>query len=76
MNPLPVTVSVNAGSPEDVLVGEMAEIVGLGLFAITANEAALEVPPPGAGFTTVMLSVPALPRSAAVIVAVSTVALT
>src|SRR5258708_39252492 len=59
-NPEPFTVSVKAGPPENAFVGEMLEIEGAGLLAaLTANVRADELPPPGAGFTTVMESVPA-----------------
>ena len=39
--------------------------------AVIVNKAALEVPPPGAGFATVTLAVPAAAMSEARIVAVS-----
>src|SRR2546426_12088680 len=45
-------------------------------FGLTVNCCALEVPPPGAGFVTVILNVPAVARSVAGIAAVSCVALT
>src|SRR5437660_7622577 len=45
-------------------------------FGFTVNCCALEVPPPGAGFVTVILNVPAVARSVAGIAAVSCVALT
>src|SRR2546428_9134354 len=44
-------------------------------FGFTVNCCALEVPPPGAGFVTVMLNVPAVARSVTGIAAVSCVAL-
>ena len=49
-------------------------IVGTGLF--TVNGEFPEVPPPGAGFVTVTLNVPAAAMSGAVIAAVTCVALT
>src|SRR6266404_5372508 len=72
--PVPVTVSVKAALPADVLVGDRAARVGDELF--TVNVCAAEVPPPGAGVTTVTCGVPAVARSDAGIAAVSWVALT
>src|SRR5712692_8308464 len=43
---------------------------------LTVKVCALDVPPPGAGFVTVILNVPAVARSVAGIAAVSCVALT
>src|SRR5436189_228988 len=71
---LPVTVSVKAALPADVLVGDRAARVGDELF--TVNVCAAEVPPPGAGVTTVTCGVPAAATSAAAMAAVSWVALT
>ena len=71
---VPFTVSVKAAPPTIVLVGESVVIVGTGLF--TANGEFPDVPPPGAGFVTVTLNVPAAAMSAAVIAAVICVALT
>ena len=71
---IPFTVKVKAGSPAILLVGERDVMVGIGL--LTMNVWALEVPPPGAGFKTVTEAVPAVAMSAAVINAVSWVALT
>src|SRR5439155_13134505 len=73
-NPVPVTVSVNAAPPTVALVGTSAVIVGMGL--LTGNVCAAEVPPPGVGVTTVTCGVAAVAMSAAVIAAVSWVALT
>ena len=72
-NPLPVTVSVNAPDPATVEAGEICAVAGAGLLML--NVAAVDVPPPGAGFTTVTAAVPALVRSEAVIATVSCVAL-
>src|SRR3954454_3432507 len=52
----------------------MLVVVGSGLF--TVSVCALDVPPPGAGFTTVTLNVPAIATSAVLIAAVSCVELT
>ena len=58
--------------PAVVEVGPIEIIVGAGFtVAVTANVCALEVPPPGVGFTTVTLEVPTAATSAARIVAVS-----
>src|SRR2546425_167961 len=66
---VPLTVSVKAPSPTFLLVGKMLVVVGAGL--LTVNVCALEVPPPGVGFVTVMLNVPAVVRSLAGIDAVN-----
>jgi branched-subunit amino acid transport protein len=68
---VPVTVSVKAGPPAVVDVGEIELVVGTGLLIVNVCE--LEVPPPGAGFATVMGTVPAVATSAAVITAVRVV---
>ena len=68
---VPVTVRVNDGPPAVVEVGEILVVVGTGLFIVSV--CAFEVPPPGAGFTTVMDAVPAVAISPAVIVAVTVV---
>ena len=60
--------------PPIALVGESVVIVGTGLF--TVNGEFPDVPPPGAGFVTVTLKVPAAAMSAAAIAAVTCVALT
>ena len=74
-NPEPVTVSVNA--PDDTLAdaGRIEASAGVG-FAVIANETEEDVPPPGAGVTTVTAAVPVLLRSDARIAAVNCVALT
>jgi hypothetical protein len=66
---VPFTVSVNAASPTFLLAGAMLVVVGTKLF--TVKVCGLEVPPPGAGFVTVTLNVPALVKSVAGIVAVN-----
>src|SRR5216683_212002 len=71
---VPLTVRVNDGPPAVALVGEIEVIDGKGL--LIANVAAADAPPPGAGFVTVTLTVPPVAISAAVIAAVTCVALT
>ncbi len=71
---VPFTVNVKPAPPTIALEGESVVIVGAGLF--TVNVAFPDVPPPGAGFVTVTLNVPAVAMSAAVIAAVTCVALT
>src|SRR5947208_557213 len=71
---VPFTVSGKAASVTDLLVGEMLAVVGVALF--TVNTCALDVPPPGAGFVTVMLNVPAVVRSLPGMEAVTLVELT
>ena len=63
-----VGVGVNVAVAVAVAVG-----VGVGLLAAIVNICALDVPPPGAGFTTVTEAVPAEATRAAVTVAVSCV---
>jgi hypothetical protein len=69
----PLTVSVKFGAPTVAVLGEMVVTVGAG-FRI-AKLAAVEVPPPGAGVTTVTTLEPAAARSLAGIVAVRLVEL-
>lgn len=73
-NPLPFTVRVKAAEPVATAAGAMVEMTGAGLSM--ANAADGDVPPPGAGFTTVSAAIPAEVRSAAVIATVNCVALT
>jgi hypothetical protein len=68
-NPVPFTVSVNAGPPASPLAGNSVDTVGTG-FA-TINGVPVDVPPPGAGFVTVIEDVLAVAISAAVIAAVT-----
>ena len=72
--PVPVRVSVNAAPPAVALVGESD--VRLGDEPVTANVTEALVPPPGAGFVTVMGKLPTVKRSVANIEAVTFVALT
>ena len=71
---VPVAVSVKAALPADLLVGLILLNVGDGL--LTAKLTALDVPPPGVGFKTVIAKVPPAAISAAVICAVNWVLLT
>ena len=71
--PTPLTVSVNAAEPATALEGESKLIVGAALSIV--KEIAFDVPP-GAGFVTVTVAVPAVAISAAVIAAVNFVVLT
>ena len=64
-----MTVRVNPVSPTVFDVGEIEVVVGIGL--PTANVWALDVPPPGAGFVTVILKVPPVVKSEVRIAAVS-----
>jgi hypothetical protein len=69
---VPVTVKVNCGPPAVAQVGLIAVVVGTGLLMV--NVTALDVPPPGAGFTTVTAAVPAVATRAAGTMAVTCVA--
>ena len=66
---VPLTVSVKDDPPAVVEVGLIDDKVGTGL--LTVSVCAFEVPPPGAGFTTVMKSVPPTAISVAGTVMVS-----
>lgn len=72
-NPLPFTASEKPAELAAMAAGARPRTAGKGL--LTTNDAALDVPPAGAGLMTVTVSVPALARSAAVIAAVNCVAL-
>jgi hypothetical protein len=74
MKLVPVTVIFEAAEPAEKLAGASCVIDGTGLF--TANDAATEVPPPGAGLTTVTARGLAVAWSATVSWKVSCVALT
>jgi len=72
--PVPFTVSVKATPPAVALGGTIEISVGTGLLMVKV--CAFETPPPGAGFVTVTLTVPAVAMSAAVMAAVTCVPLT
>ena len=65
----PLTVRVKPGPPAVALLGEIELIAGTGL--LTVNVLGADVPPPGPGFVTVTMNVPAVAISAAEIAAVS-----
>lgn len=67
--PLPFTVKVNAAPPAVAPVGFKLLIVGEGLLIVKV--AAGDDPPPGAGFITTTVAVPAVARSLAGIAAVN-----
>jgi len=69
----PFTVSVKAGPPTTVVAGERPPIAGVGLLMVKVE--LFELPPPGAGLTTVMGTFPPAAISLAEIWAVSTVEL-
>lgn len=66
---VPLTVITNPESPAEAEVGLINAIVGIGL--LTVNVCMFEVPPPGAGVTTVIGNVPAVAKSLVKIDAVS-----
>jgi len=66
---VPFTVSVKPELPAAVEVGEIDVVVGTGLLMV--NVWAADVPPPGAGVTTVTEAVPAVAISVAGTIAVS-----
>ena len=68
---VPFTVKVNCPPPAVAQVGLIELVVGTGLLIV--NVCGFEVPPPGAGVTTVTDAVPAFATRAAVTVAVSCV---
>jgi len=68
---VPFTVNVNCAPPAVAQVGPIELVVGTGLLIV--NVCGFDVPPPGAGFTTVTDAVPAFATRAAVTVAVSCV---
>lgn len=72
-NWLPVTVNVNAADPAVALEGDREETVGGALLIV--KDAALDVPPPGAGFVTVTFGVPAVNISEVAMAAVNWLAL-
>ena len=74
-NPVPVILSVNAIPPTAAAAGAIEVSAGPET-ALIVNDRLPDVPPPGAGFVTVTVAVPAVAISAAVIAAVNCVALT
>ena len=73
--PVPVRVNVKAGPPTVAEAGAIEVSVGAET-GLMVNDRVPDVPPPGAGFVTVTVAVPAVAISAAVIAAVNCVALT
>ena len=73
--PVPVMVSVNAAPLTVAEAGAIELSVGPET-ALIVNDRVPDVPPPGAGFVTVTVAVPAVAISAAVIAAVNCVART
>jgi hypothetical protein len=72
-NPLPSTVSVNAGSPAAAVEGVSPVSEGAG-FPVTVKTRAVVVPPPGAGVKTKTSAIPTVAMSEAGIAAVKRVA--
>ena len=73
--PVPVRVNVKAAPPTVAEAGAKEVSVGAET-ALIVNDRLPDVPPPGAGFVTVTVAVPAVAISAAVMAAVNCVALT
>ena len=73
--PVPVRVNVKAAPPTVAEVGAREVSVGPEA-ALMVNDRFPDVPPPGVGFVTLTVAVPAVAISAAVIAAVNCVALT
>ena len=73
--PVPVRVNVNAAPPTVEEAGAIEVSVGAET-GLMVNDRLPDVPPPGAGLVTVTVAVPAVAISAAVMAAVSCVALT
>ncbi len=73
--PVPVILSVNP-VPPTVAVAGVIEVSAGADTGLIVNDRLPEVPPPGAGFVTVTVAVPAVVISAAVIAAVNCVAFT
>ena len=67
---------VSARLPAAALAGDSVVIVGTGLLASIVKDKIPDVPPPGAGLTTVILALPVLLRSETGTEAVSFVLLT
>ena len=72
--PEPFTVSVKPGPPAVALLGEMEVTFGLGLLIVNVSE--FDAPPPGGGFVTITVTVPAVVRSEVRICAVTWTLLT
>ena len=68
---VPLAVKVNPAAPAVIPVGEIEVSVGTGLFPVEVivKVSAFEVPPPGAGLTTVTDAVPAVATRAALTIA-------
>ena len=75
MKPVPVRLNVKAAPPTAAETGAIELSVGAEA-ALIVNDRLPDVPPPGAGFVTVTVAVPAVAISVAVIAAVNCVALT
>lgn len=75
MKALPVTVSVSSPEPAFAALGRIEASTGAG-FAVIVNAAPADVPPPGAGLTTLTVTDPAVATSLAVMAAVNCVELT
>ena len=73
--PVPARVNVKAAPPAVAEAGA-TEVRAGAEAAVIGNDRLPDVPPPGAGFVTVTVAVPAVTISAAVIAAVNCVALT
>ncbi len=67
---LPVTARMNSGLPDAALDGARVEIDGTGFKAMIVKVSAPDVPPPGVGLNTVMLTGPTVVKSDAGTVAV------
>ena len=74
--PVPLTTSVKPPLPAVTLSGETEDMDGAGLSLSTSITAPFDRPPPGAGFCTVTVTVPAAPRFEVATSAVSSVAVT
>jgi hypothetical protein len=70
---VPVTVNVNWAPPAAALLGLNVVAVGAGLFIVNVKPG-VDVPPPGAGLTTVIVDVPAVTIFAAGTIAVNWIA--
>jgi hypothetical protein len=73
-NPVPLIPSLIPVDPARMLLCEREAMVGAGLLIV--NAAALEEPPPGVGFITMICAVPAVAKSAALTVTCNCVELT